>query len=65
MLGKCVFGKCYIYGGKLNLLMRNYTPLVNSTLNDKIFIAKCTIQKQLFESICRIILFLGRSGTNL
>lgn len=56
MLGKCVFGECYIYGGKLNLLSK-YTPLVNSTSNDKIFTADCIIKKQPFDSICRIILW--------
>lgn len=57
MLGKCVFGECYIHGGKLNLLMSKYTPLVNSTSNDKIFTADCIIKKQPFDSICRIILW--------
>ena len=54
MLDKCVFGECYIHGGKLNLLMSKYTPLVNSTSNDKIFTADCIIKKQPFDSICRI-----------
>lgn len=57
MLDKCVFGECYIYGGKLNLLMSKYTPLVNSTSNDKIFTADCIIKKQPLDSIHRIILW--------